>query len=151
MAARANLLDSPGEKEAGIIARANHIVRTVKALHPDRTPDSEAILTSICQFDVLGCLAVVAGRQNLDPGNFFPSFARYRSRRSEPAFRQIINDPEIRREIFRGDDRQLADALSEILRYAGKEAFWYPSWDGINDPVVKSFVAEHRTANAPES
>jgi hypothetical protein len=151
MAARANLLDGSGEKETGIIARANHIARTVKALHPDRSPDSETILSSICQFDVLGCLAVVAGRQNLAPGNFFPSFARYRSQRSEPAFRQIISDPEMRREIFRGDDRLLADALSEILRYASKEAFWYPSWDGIHDPVVTSFIAEHRSANAPGS
>ena len=151
MAARANLLDPPGEKETGLIARANHIARTVKALRPDRSPDSEIILSSICQFDVLGCLAVVADRQNLAPGNFFPSFARYRSKRSEPAFRQIISDPDMRREIFRGSDRLLADTLSEILRYAQKEGFWYPSWDGINDQAVNSFIAEHRTATAPES
>jgi hypothetical protein len=151
MAARTNLLDRPGEKETGLIARANQIARTLKALHPDRSPDSEVILSSICQFDVLGCLAVVASRKNLTPGNFFPSFARYRSRRSEPAFRQIISDPDMRHDIFRGDDRLLADALSEILRYAGKESFWYPAWDGINDKVVSSFIAEHRTATAPES
>jgi hypothetical protein len=151
MAARANLLDRPGEEEVGLIARANHIARTVNALHPDRTPDSEVILSSICQFDVLGCLAVVAGRQSLTPGNFFPSFARYRSRRSEPAFRQIISDPDMRRDIFRGDDRLLGDALSEILRYASKEAFWYPSWDGINDQAVSNFIEEHRTATAPKS
>jgi hypothetical protein len=151
MAARSNLLDQPGEKETGLIARANQIACTIKALHPDRSPDSEVILSSICQFDVLGCLAVVAGRQSLTPGNFFPSFVRYRSRRSEPAFRQIISDPDMRHNIFRGDDRLLADALSEILRYAGKEAFWYPAWDGINDQVVSSFIAEHGTATAPES
>jgi hypothetical protein len=150
MAARASLLDPPGGKETGLIARAAHIARTVKALHPDRSPDSEIILSSICQFDVLGCLAVVADRQNLSPGNFFPSFARYRSRRSEPAFRQIISDLDMRREIFRGSDQLLADALSEILGYARKEEFWYPSWDGINDQAVNSFIAEHHTATASE-
>ena len=41
MAARANLLDPPGEKETGLIARANHIARTVKALRPDRSPDAK--------------------------------------------------------------------------------------------------------------
>jgi hypothetical protein len=106
-------------------------------------------LNSICQFDVLGCLAVIAGRQSLAPGNFFPSFAQYRSRRSEPAFRQIVTDPDVRRTIFRGDDRLLADALLAILAildYARKESFWHPVWDGITDPVVSSFIAEHRTA-----
>lgn len=145
MAARANLLDPPGEKASGMIGRAIQAARAVKALHPDRSPDDEAIVNSICQFDVLGCLAVIAGRQSLAPGNFFPSFAQYRSRRTEPAFRQIITDPDMRRTIFRGDDRLLADALLAILDYARKESFWHLAWDGISDPVVNSFIAEHRT------
>lgn len=145
MAARANLLDPPGEKATGMIGRAIQAARAVKALHPDRSPDDETILNSICQFDVLGCLAVIASRQSLVPGNFFPSFVRYKSRRSEPAFRQIVTDPDVRRAIFRGDDRLLADALIAILNYARKESFWNPAWDGITDPVVSSFMAEHRT------
>ena len=73
IAARASLLDPPGGKETGLIARAANIARTIKALRPDRSPDSEIILSSICQFDVLGCLAVAAGRQDLS-GKLLPEF-----------------------------------------------------------------------------
>jgi hypothetical protein len=51
----------------------------------------------------------------------------------------------VRRTIFRGDDRLLADALLEILDYARKESSWFPARDAITDPVVSSFIAEHRT------
>ncbi len=146
MAARANLLDPPGEKEAGMISKAVRVARTVSSLHPDRGPDDEAVVSSICQFDVLACLAVIDNRQNLAPGNFFPSFIRYRSRRAEPAFREIVSDPEIRRAIFRGDDQLLADALGELLRYANMQSFWHPAWDGMNDPIARRFITDHRTS-----
>ena len=83
MAARANLLDPPGENATGMIGRAIQAARAVKALHPDRSCDDEATLNSICQFDVFGCLAVIAGRQSLAPGNFFLSFVPDQSRRPQ--------------------------------------------------------------------
>lgn len=146
MGSRANVVTR--EKTAGLIGRGHNTVRAVSALHPDSTVDEDAILDSLCQFDALGCLVVIGERGKIDSGNFFPSFAGYYSRRTEPVLAQLVSDPVMRRQLFDGDDRFLADALAAVLRQAGKESFWLGAWDGIDDPSIIRFIQEHCT---PES
>jgi Schlafen, AlbA_2 len=143
MGSRANVLNK--EKNAGLVARGHNAVRAVSSLRPDRTVDDEAILDSLCQFDLLGCLAVIGERGSLDSGNFYPSFAGYYSRRTEPAIARVISDRAMRGAIFDGDDRFLADALSRILRQANSESFPFGAWDGVDSQSVIRFIDEHRT------
>jgi hypothetical protein len=146
MGSRANVVTR--EKTAGLIGRGHNVVRAVSALRPDGTIDEEAILDSLCQFDALGCLVVIGERGSFDSGNFFPSFAGYYSRRTEPIITRLVSDQAMRRQLFEGDDRFLADALATVLRQAGKESFWLGAWDGIDDPSIVRFIQEHGT---PES
>jgi hypothetical protein len=53
----------------------------------------------------------------------------------------------MRRELFDADDRSLADALAAVLDRAGKESFRLGAWDGVDDPSIIAFIAEHRTAS----
>jgi len=141
MSLRADVLDTG----ARLIDKGRNAVRTVATLHPDHQLDDEAILDSLCQFDALGCLVVIGERGTSDSGNFYPSFAGYYSRRTEPAIARLVSDPAMWRELFNGDDRLLADALVVILDQAGKESFRLGAWGGVDDQSIVRFIAEHRT------
>jgi hypothetical protein len=142
MSLRADVLDTG----ARLIDRGRNVVRAAPALHPDHRPDDEAILDSLCQFDALGGLVVIGERGTPDSGNFYPSFAGYYSRRTEPAITRLITDRAMRRQLFDGDDASLADALVAVLDVANKESFRLGAWDGVDDPSIVNFIAEHRTA-----
>jgi hypothetical protein len=141
MSLRADVLDTG----ARLIDRGRNAVRAVGALRPDRQIDDEAILDSVCQFDALGCLVVICERGTFDSGNFYPSFAGYYSRRTEPAIARLVSDPAMRRELFDGDNRCLADALVAVFDRASKESFRLGAWDGVDDQSVVRFIAENRT------
>jgi hypothetical protein len=143
MSLRANVL----ETGARLIDRGRNVVRAVTALYPDHRPDDEAVLDSLCQFDALGGLVVIGERGTPESGNFYPSFAGYYSRRTEPAISRLVSDRAMRRELFDADDRSLADALAAVLDRAGKESFRLGAWDGVDDPSIIAFIAEHRTAS----
>lgn len=89
---------------------------------------------------------MIGERESLDSGNYYPSFARYYSRRSAPAFTGIVNDVTMRRKIFAGDDGLLANAIAEVTAKASHESFRYGGWDGIDDGSVGDFIAKHRTS-----
>ena len=144
MSLRADVLDS-GPR---LIDRGRNVVRALDALHPDHGVDDDAILDSLCQFDALACLVVISERGTADSGNFYPSFVGYYARRTEPALAQLIRDRAMRRALFDGDDRTLADALAAVLDRANKESFRFTAWDGVDDRSIVSFIQDHRT---PES
>ena len=144
MASRANQLDDEGAQ--GLIAKSHNVIRAVTATHPDRDADHDAILNSLCQFDALGCLIVIGERSEIDSRNFYPSFARYYNRRSDPAFVGIITKPKMRI-MFNGDDRLLADAIQFVADQAGRELIRYGSWSGIHSKEVREFIAKHKSTN----
>ncbi|MGB8231781.1 MAG: ATP-binding protein [Pseudonocardiaceae bacterium] len=143
MASRANILET--EQLVGLIARAHNVIRVIEATHPDKTVDDEAILNSLCQFDALAGLVVIGERGSFKSGNFYPSFSRYPTRRTEPAYRRIVTDRAMRKKLFDGDDQFLADAILETDRLAQQEGLRYIGWDGVEDDEVKRFVAAHKT------
>lgn len=143
IAARANALE--GENGAGLIARGHNVVRTVAATCPDKDANNDAILNSLCQFDAFGCLVVIGERQSIDSKNYYPSFARYYTQRTEPAFSSIVADISIRNKLFIGDDHFLADTLAEVLSRASKESFRFNGWDGLRTGPVVQFIEEHQT------
>jgi hypothetical protein len=145
MAAREHIFET--EEKAGLLARAHNVVRAVTALHPDCPADSEAVLTSLCQFDAYGGLIAIGVVGDTGYKNFYTNFARYYTQRTEPAFVKIVTDTAVRTELFQSDIALLADAIQEMSRMAGKESFAFGGWDGITDQRVLTFVAENRSAD----
>lgn len=140
LASRARMIN-----DLGLIERAHNVVRSVQASHPDRESEDDAVLDSLCQFDALGCLVVIGERGSTDSRNYYPSFNRYRQRRSAPAFASIVQDITMRHKIFAGSDQQLADAMGEVLSRADKENFRYGNWAGIDNGSISSFIAKNQS------
>jgi hypothetical protein len=141
MGARANMMDG----DSNLIARGGNVIRRLEALRPEELADSEALTTSLCQFDVYGCLNVMGSRRSLDSGNFYPSFARYHSYRSEPAFVRLVEDERIREEVFGADKKWLAICIRELASRASIEGMRYINWMEIDNESVRSFVNENAT------
>lgn len=144
MGARANLV----EDDNNVIARAANAVRRLSAVRPDIALESEDLLSSLCQFDVYGCLHVMGARRSIDSGNFYPTFARYSSWRSEPAFIKLIEDGEAKTAIFPEDSEWLAVCMRELVERAGIEGMRYMSWMGVNSDVINNFLRENPATNA---
>jgi hypothetical protein len=101
------------------------------------------LANSLTQFDLLSILAAIASTGSLDSRSWYTNFARYDWSRSEPALVQLLEDEDVRREIFpRGDD-ELAAAINEVSRMASGEGFRFAVWDGWRSDVIKQFLAEH--------
>ncbi len=147
MAARANLV----EGQNNLIARGANVVRRLACLRPEEAEESEAIATSLCQFDVYGCLNVMGSRRSLDSSNYYPSFARYHSYRSVPAFVRLVEDETARREIFGEDKVWLAACMKELIESAEKEGFRYMAWMGVNSKEVAAFLADNPPASSTTS
>ncbi len=131
------------EAEHQILARAHNVVRTVDALHPDVLADSDAVITSLCRFDALAALAVVATSGDPTDRSFYPHFSRYYSTRTTPALEAVIEDPEVRAGVFpSGDDALLARTVAELLRIARSEGVRF-NWWGVESPVLEEFLREH--------
>jgi hypothetical protein len=141
MASRAKILDD--KDNPGLIARARNVVRSVAALRPDATADSDDILNGLCQFDALAGLVVIGERGRIRSGSYYPNFARYYTHRTEPAFTLLVSDQSARTALFDGNDQLLADAIREMNRGANSEGFKYDGWEGLEDQTVIRFLNDH--------
>lgn len=139
MAARAGVLE---QKSAGLIARSHNVVRAVPSLHLDVDAESETVLNSLCQFDVFGGLVNIGERKEISSATYYTNFARYYTHRAEPAFRRMISDSEVRRQLFAGDERLLATAITRMNQTAQNESFSFDGWDGLSDPAILSFLKQ---------
>jgi hypothetical protein len=145
MAARRDMLKRDDEN---LVARARNSVRHIESLRPDVLADAPDILNSLCQFDVYGCLTVM-GAKGIKSGNYYPNFSRYESRRSEPAFVKIVDDPEVRGALFREDSETLAACIDALLHRAFDEGIRFGAWSGVFDHRVSAFLDENRPVADP--
>ena len=109
----------------------------------DLTAADDEIVTSLTQFDLLSILCAIADTGSLDTRSWYTNFARYDWSRSEPALVDLLNNEEMRREIFPLTDDQLAAALREIGRLAGSEGFRFAVWSGWQSEKVGRFLTDH--------
>jgi hypothetical protein len=146
MAARANLFDQrEGNKEVqlSLLVMARDLVERLEPLVIDFPGNEEAVLNSLCQFDVLAALTAIGVGGSPDTRFYYTNFARFNTWRSEPAIRRLIEDPSVRAELFDGSDDDLALAVRVIDRLATREAFRFNGWDEIRDPIIVEFLAQH--------
>lgn len=137
MAARADLIGARNNLSVLVVAQDH--VRRLDPLRPDLEPEDEAIMTSLCQFDLYACLATIGA----DQGRFFAQFARWYAHRSDPAAVAVIEKDDVRAQIFPHDSRALADGLRTVAENAHQMAGMISGWDGYEDPRILAFLERH--------
>jgi hypothetical protein len=119
----------------------DHAIR-LECLRPDLVAGDDRLLSSICQFDLLACVAGIGQGGAVASKFFYPNFSRYFARRSEPAVRALLDDPSARTTLFSGSDQDLADVLRALNDLAHQEGR-FSGWDGFEDPRIVRFLQEH--------
>jgi hypothetical protein len=154
-----------GQPEQGaLIPLARRVAHRLPALRPyaadddgydpepgAEIPPADPILDSLCAFDALAALAVMT---EIEPGRFdwshyYPSFAHYYPRRSEPYWTRLLKNPAMREELLPGiDDDALGKAMSAVAEAAhkviqGRWGLW-----SIEDETVANFIEGWRRREA---
>ncbi len=101
-AAKAGLLQPKDHKGVSLVSLARSVTDRLDCVRPDLPNTDDRILDSICQFDVLAALAAIADHGGVDTKVFYTSFAYYFAQRSEPIIELLLEDPELRKQIFPG-------------------------------------------------
>lgn len=145
MAARGNLL--PKDHATGsVIELARRYAMANQDLASDLVDQDDRLLDSICQFDFLASVGMLAE----DPNSaFYPSFALFYGRRTLPVVDELLLNQELRKAVAAIPDASLAEILRTIDRAAQREAFRYAGWDGYDSATVARFLAanpEERSA-----
>ena len=102
--------------------------------------DDDRLVTSVCQFDLLAALTIIASTGTLDSKGWYTNFARFYSSRSEPAVLRLLRDADMRRVLFPRTDAELAAALREIDRMASSEGLRFSGWHGFASDQVRAFL-----------
>jgi hypothetical protein len=144
MAARAGLLSREGV-DSSVISLALELLNEEDCLRPDLPPDEERLLDSLCQFDLLACVVAMDDAESTDGRYFYPNFSRFYSQRSTPVAQRLLEDPNMRASLFRGNDENLAIVLNELDRRALSEGMSLRGWHGFPDSV-EQFIREHLPA-----
>lgn len=133
---------TPGEPELGLIDLARDDAARLECLRSDG-PSDDALLASIAQFDVLSNLVAIDDAKSTQTKVFYTNFARFRQDRVQPVVEKLLSDPEMRAEIFRGTDAQLATALAAVDHLATSQGMLYGGFHGWQGTRVWEFVTEH--------
>jgi hypothetical protein len=132
--------ESGQQVEISMLTLAAQVVERQLALRPD-TDDQDAILTSLAQFDMLSNLAAIDAARSTDSAVYWPNWSRFRQDRIQPVADTLATDPEFRKEIFRGSDRDLAGALLAVGRSAHSAAIQYDGfWGWQEGTPVGDFI-----------
>jgi hypothetical protein len=129
--------------ERSVLSLANRVAGQVSCLWPDLPADDERLLDSLCQFDALAALAMIAQTRSLSDSHFYPNFARFYSHRTEPAIARLLVDDAMRQAIFPLPDDDFASALRGLDNMAQREAFRFAGWDGFTDDRILRFLDKH--------
>ncbi|HZE69308.1 MAG TPA: hypothetical protein VE135_07305 [Pyrinomonadaceae bacterium] len=109
--------------------------------------DEDTLLDSLAQFDVFFNVVAISSQSRTLGSDYYPNFSRFYSRRSDPAFRRIIEDPTVRETLGIGNGEQLASSLRKLFKVAHEESFKYSGWDGVFDRSVNAFLDQYPQKN----
>jgi hypothetical protein len=128
--------------ELGRVQTASH-----SYLRPDVGLHDESVLNSLCQFDFLSGITAIGDTQHENGTPFYPSFAFYHARRTEPMVLRLITDSTMRKLLFPYDDSRLASALRAMIQEAGGPPFVFGVWEGFRDKRITEFIQKHLPAS----
>ena len=144
MASRAGDLEEQQEDnkvELPLLSLCQQIALRHRCLSEDA--DEDSLLDSIVQFDVFFNVVALSLQSRTFGTDYYPNFSRFYSRRSDPAFRKIVEDPTVRKVLAVEEDDKLAATLRKLFETARHESFKYSGWDGVFDDVVRAFMDQH--------
>lgn len=105
--------------------------------------DDESLLDSIAQFDVLFNVVAMSLQSRSYGTDYYPNFSRFFTRRSDPAFRWVVEDAAVREALTIPEGDELARILGAVFDSAFHESVRYSGWDGVQDPIVRTFMDQH--------
>jgi hypothetical protein len=128
-----------------VLSRASEAAGRNRWLLPDILADDDVLITSLCELDLLCALAATDEEGTPNPRVMFGNFVGWYSNRTDPLVVELLNDQsQVRRDVFRGDDRQLATALEVLAQRAlYRWGGFGPPWDGYEDERITSFLEQH--------
>lgn len=146
MAARSDLLvkrtASGATETLSVIALARREIERLACLRPDHGAGDEAILDSLCQFDLAANLILIDDEGGPGRGGAL-HFARFYTTRSEPLVLALIEGGSARQALFPRPDDELANVLRVLGEQAGQQAWRYAGWDGFEDQRILRFLQAH--------
>lgn len=131
------------DRSVSILHNAHERVKASQWLRIDALPEDRRLLDSLCQFDlVAGLLILSDARQSTKPDkSFWPEFARFPNKYSEPVLDVLITDAGARLELGFTSERELAQSMVEVNDLASNESFApYGGWVGFQSRAVLKFV-----------
>jgi hypothetical protein len=142
MAARDDLLKDGFSRDTGptLIKLGQEQVRLHPCLRPDVDPESDFVIDSVCQFDFLSGITALGDFQRASDGSFYPSFACYYARRTEPLALALIDDFSLRKVLFPHSDALLAQGFVLINELVRNSPFWHRVWHGFRDERIAEFI-----------
>ncbi len=149
MASRAgHLSERKGEQtvQISLLTLARNDIGRLECLRPDGVePGDDELLSNVAQFDVLSNLVTMDGTRAGGERRAYPNFARFYQRRVAPTVERLLNEPEMRRVLFKGTDDALALALETVGTQAQANGWQYDGFEGWDRTRVADFIA----ANLP--
>ncbi|GAA1753996.1 hypothetical protein GCM10009810_12290 [Nostocoides vanveenii] len=152
-ARRANIF--PADNGGMLVSMARNLMATHPGLRPD-VPDvavvpaenldhDDALLNSLCQFDLAYCLIVATEGEGKKAG--YPTCAAFHQTRSAPLMEIIALDTNVRAELFpESSDEQIAQAMVDVTTRAERESWNYGShWAGL--PYAAELFAQTHGAS----
>lgn len=154
-ASRDNLY--PADKPGLMISAARQLMVQHPAMRPDLPtiqpePDDligrrDALLNTLCQFDILYCVIVAAESLKEGPGmaEGYPASAAFDQNRINPTVEQLVADHAVRNQLLPHiSDSDLSSALDQVWTRVHQEAmknggFWFSSLP----PRVSDFMDAH--------
>lgn len=108
-------------------------------------PESDNILNSLCQFDILYCIIVAADETH--DGDAYPASSAFKQDRTYPILTRLIEDEGMRHKLLPGrNDFQVAIALNEAISAAKRQSLEFNNgWWWSDHPDVRSFINEHQS------
>jgi hypothetical protein len=145
MASRAQQFDREEGQNVSLLSLARNVAARLDCLRPDGLqPESDELLTSLAQFDLLADVVAVTAAGRAGSRVFYPNFARYRQHRVQSAANLLVADGDMRQALLGvQDDEALAGALAAIGDQAQREGWRYDGFDGWERTPVQDFINQH--------
>lgn len=115
---------------------------------PVQVEGRDALLDSLCQFDMLWCLITAAQPNERLGFQFYPSFAVYFGTRTEPVLDLLVRSEAMRTELFRETTAEVvANAMLQVIAMSGRESVNHGFHNEIRpSPAVAEFIENHASA-----
>lgn len=127
------------QRDLSVLKLAEEQTVRLDCLRPDERLEGDAVFTSVCQFDALQCLVVLATNERA--ANAFPNFGQFYAHRSEPLIERVILDPDVRATVAPMSDQDLANAIRYLNETARRSFFM--AWDGFDSAIIERFLREN--------